>query len=207
MKKDQNLPNKNVYSNSSSGKPLPSNQNYSRNQSPYNSSYRGRSPEQRNSRNFSQSRYSRSNSIHDQIQTQHNLFQHPVPSQTEIDIIQTISHEIHLIIEIETIQIIGTETIQTTEIEAIPTTVIIIQTIDHGITHTTDQTIIDQMTINTIDPEITHKIGIQVTITDIEIIPNHLLGIIIVITIPSIDIEAIHQNTKDKIIKYKQMKK
>ena len=53
IKKDQNLPNKNVYSNNSSGKPLPSNQNYSRNQSPYNSSYRGRSPEQRNSRNFS----------------------------------------------------------------------------------------------------------------------------------------------------------
>ena len=62
MKKDQNLPNKNVYSNSSSGKPLPSNQNYSRNQSPCNSSYRGRSPEQRNSQNFSQNRYSRSNS-------------------------------------------------------------------------------------------------------------------------------------------------
>ena len=62
MKKDQNLPNKNVSSNNSSGKPLPSNQNYSRNQSPYNSSYRGRSPEQRNSRNFSQNRYSRSNS-------------------------------------------------------------------------------------------------------------------------------------------------
>ena len=74
--------------------------------------------------------------IHDQTQTQHNLFQHPVPSQIGIEIIQTISHEIHLIIEIETIQIIGTETIQTTEIEAIPTTVIIIQTIDHGITHT-----------------------------------------------------------------------
>ena len=62
MKKDQNLPNKNVYSNNSSGKPLLSNQNYSRNQSPYISSYRGRSPEQRNSRNFSQNRYSRSNS-------------------------------------------------------------------------------------------------------------------------------------------------
>ena len=28
MKKDQNLPNKNVYSNNSSGKPLPNNTNY-----------------------------------------------------------------------------------------------------------------------------------------------------------------------------------
>ena len=62
MKKDQNLPNKNIISNNSSGKPLPSNSNYSRNQSPYNSSYRGKSPEQRNSRNFSQVRYNRSNS-------------------------------------------------------------------------------------------------------------------------------------------------
>ena len=62
MKKDQNLPNKNIHSNNSSGKPLPSKSNYSRNQSPYNSSYSGRSPEQRNSRNFSRNRYNRSNS-------------------------------------------------------------------------------------------------------------------------------------------------
>ena len=56
MKKDQNLPNKNIHSNNSSGKPLPSNSNYSRNKSPYNSSYRGKSPEQKNSRNLSQNR-------------------------------------------------------------------------------------------------------------------------------------------------------
>ena len=48
MKKDQNLPNKNIHSDNSSGKPLPSNSNYSRNQTPYYSSYRGRSPEQKN---------------------------------------------------------------------------------------------------------------------------------------------------------------
>ena len=53
MKKDQNLPNKSIHSNNSSGKPLPNNSNYSKNQSPYNSNYRGRSPEQRNSRNSS----------------------------------------------------------------------------------------------------------------------------------------------------------
>ena len=34
MKKDQNLPNKNNHSNNSSGKPLPNNSNYSRQQSP-----------------------------------------------------------------------------------------------------------------------------------------------------------------------------
>ena len=65
-KKDQNLPNKNINSNNSSGKPLPSNSNYTRNQSPYNSSYRGRSPERGNTRNFSQNRYNRSNSQNNQ---------------------------------------------------------------------------------------------------------------------------------------------
>ena len=135
----------------------------------------------------------------DQFQTQHNLLQHPVHNQRKIDITQTINHEIHHIIEIETIQIIDIETIQTIEIEVTPTIVkIVIQTTDHGIIHTTDQTIKDQMTINKIDQEIIHKIETQVTTIDIEIIPNHLIGIIIVITILSIDIEAIHQNTKDK---------
>ena len=62
MKKDQNLPNKTVYSNNSSGKPLPNNTNYTRNQSPYNSSYRGRSPERRNTNNSSQNHYNRPNS-------------------------------------------------------------------------------------------------------------------------------------------------
>ena len=62
MKKDQNLPNKTVYSNNSSGKPLPYNTNYTRNQSPYNSSYRGRSPERRNTHNSSQNHYNRPNS-------------------------------------------------------------------------------------------------------------------------------------------------
>ena len=62
MKKDQNLPNKTVYSNNSSGKPLPNNTNYTRNQSPYNSSYRGRSRERRNTHNSSQNHYNRPNS-------------------------------------------------------------------------------------------------------------------------------------------------
>ena len=51
MKKDQNPPNKNIHNNNSSGKPLSNNSNYSRNQSLYNSNYRGRAREQRNSRN------------------------------------------------------------------------------------------------------------------------------------------------------------
>ena len=152
MKKDQNLLNKNIDSNKSSG-------NYSRNQSPYNSIYRGRSPEQRNSRNFSQNRYSRSNSqnnqkkitIHDRIQTQQNLFLHPVPIQTQgIDTIPTIDQESHQTTEIENIQTIGIEVIPTTEIRTIQTT-------DQGTTHIIDQIIKDQMITIITDHEIIHK--------------------------------------------------
>ena len=39
MRKDQNLPNRNIHSNNSSGKPFPNNSNYSRKQSPYNTNY------------------------------------------------------------------------------------------------------------------------------------------------------------------------
>ena len=63
------------------------------------------------------------------------------------------------------------------------------------------------MIINKKNQEIIHKIETQVRTIDIEIVPNHLIGIIIVIEIVNIDIEVIHQNTKDKLIKYKQMKK
>ena len=72
MKKDQNLPNKKKHSNNSSGKPLPNNSNYSRNESPYNSNYRGRSLKQKNSRNFSQNKYSRSNSQNNQYRNNYS---------------------------------------------------------------------------------------------------------------------------------------
>ena len=73
MKKDLNLPNKNVLSNNSSGKPLPKNSNYSRQQSPYNSNYRKRSPNQRNSRKFLQKkRYSRSNCRNNQYRNNYS---------------------------------------------------------------------------------------------------------------------------------------
>ena len=72
MKKEQSLPYKNIHSINSSKKPLPNISNYSRNQSPYNSSYRGSPPEQRNSRNFSQKRYSRSNSQNNQYRNNYS---------------------------------------------------------------------------------------------------------------------------------------
>ena len=139
--------------------------------------------------------------IHGRVQTQHNFFQHPVPIQTqEIDTIPTTDHEAHRIIEIETIQTIGIEVTQTIEIKTI-------QTIDHKITHIIDQIIKNCLIITKTDQEIIHKGDIQVTTIDIGIIPNHLIGIIIVTPILNIDREVIHQNNKDKSTKYKQMTK
>ena len=66
MRKDQNLPNKNVRSNNSSGKALPDNYKTSRQHTPYRTNYRGRSPNKRNSQNFSKNRYTRSNSQNNQ---------------------------------------------------------------------------------------------------------------------------------------------
>ena len=58
--------------------------------------------------------------IHDRIQTQQNLFLHPVPNQTQgIDTIPKIDHEIHHITEIKNIQTIGIEVIQIIEIRSI----------------------------------------------------------------------------------------
>ena len=71
-KKDQNLRNKNIISDKSSGKPLLNNSNYSRQQSPLNKNYRGRSPYQRNSRNFTQKIYSRSHSRNSQYRNNYS---------------------------------------------------------------------------------------------------------------------------------------
>ena len=75
MKKDQNLPNKNVHSNNSSGKPFPNNTNYIRTQSPHNSSYRGRSPERRHTQNSSQNHYNRPNSRNNYSRSNSNTTQ------------------------------------------------------------------------------------------------------------------------------------
>ena len=139
--------------------------------------------------------------IRDQIQMQHNLFLDPIPNQTkEINIISIINHETHHITEIETTHIIEIEVIRTIEIR-IP------RTIDQEITHITDQTITDQMTIIRTDHGTIHKIEIQVIIINIEIIPNHHIGKITIIIILNIDTEVAHQNIKDILIKYSQMKK
>ena len=204
MKKDQNLPNKNIYSNNSSGKPLPNKTNYTRNQSPYNSSYGGRSPERRNTQILHKKIIIDQIveiTIRDQIPMQHNLFLDPVPNRIqEINTIPIINHETHHTTEIETIHIIEIEVIRTIEIR-------ITRTIDQEIIHIIDQTITDQMIIIKTDHGTIHKIEIQVTIIDIEIIPSHHIGIITIITILNIDTEVVHQNIKDILIKNRQMKK
>ena len=139
--------------------------------------------------------------IRDQFPMQHNLFLDPVPNQTqEINTIPIINHETHHTTEIETIHIIEIEVIRTIEIR-------ITRTIDQEITRIIDQTITDQMTIIKTDHGTVHKTEIQVIIINIEIIPSHHIGIITIITILNTDIELVHQNTKDKLINYSQMKK
>ena len=139
--------------------------------------------------------------IYDRIQTQHNLFLHPVPNQTrEIDTIQTIDHEIHHTTEIEMIQTIEIEVIQTIEIRSIQTT-------DQGTTHITDQTIKELMITTKTDHKIIHKTETQAITKDTEIIPSHHIGIIAVTPILNIDTEVTHQSIKEKSIKYKQKKK
>ena len=132
---------------------------------------------------------------------QQNLFLDPVPNQTQgINTIPIINHETHHTTEIETIHIIEIEVIRTIEIR-------ITRTIDQEITRIIDQTITDQMTIIKTDHGIIHKIEIQLIIINIEIIPSHNIGIITIIIILNIDTEVVHQNIKDILIKYSQIKK
>ena len=129
------------------------------------------------------------------------MFLNPVPIQTQgIDTIPKIDPETHHTTEIEIIHTIEIEVIQTIEIRTI-------QTIDQGITHIIDRILPDQMITIKTDHERFHKIEIQVTIIDTEIIPRHRIGIITVTPILNIDTEVTHQNIKDTLIKCKQMKK
>ena len=204
MKKDQSIPYKNIYSYNSSGKPLPNNTNYTRNQSPDNSSYRGRSPERKIHKILHKIIITDQKveiTIRDQIPIQHNLLLDPVPNQIqEINTISIINHETHHTTEIETIRIIETEVIRTIEIR-------ITRTIDQERIHIINQATKDQMIIIKTDHRTIHKIEIQVTIIDIEIIPSHHIGIITIIIILNIDTKVVHQNIKDILIKYRQMKK
>ena len=176
MKKDQNLPNKNIYSN--------------KNEEIHKILHKIIIIDQ-----------IVEITIRDQIQMQHNLFLDPVPNQIqELNTIPIINDKTHHTTEIETIHRIEIEVIRTIEIR-------ITRTIDQQITRIIDQNITDQMTIIKTDHGTIHKIEIQVIIIDIEIIPSHHIGIITIIKILNIDTEVVHQNIKDILIKYSQMKK
>ena len=204
MKKDQNLPNKNEYSNNSSGKPLPNNTNYTRNQSPYNSSYRGRSPERRKTQNSSQNHYNRPNSRNNYSRSNSNTTQFVSRSNSQSNTrnkyypnnqSRNSSYNRNRNYSNNRNRIIRTIEIRIT------------RTIDQEITHITDQIITDQTTIIKTDHEIIHKIHIQVIIIDIEIILNHHIETITIIIILNIATEVVHPNIKDILIKYNQMKK
>ena len=103
-----------------------------------------------------------------------------------------IDQEIHRTIDIENIPTIGLEATQIIETNDI-------KTIDHEVIQTTDHITKNLTTLTIkIDHEITHKIGIQMITIDKETTLNHLIGIIHVIPIFKTNIEAIHQNFKDK---------
>ena len=210
MKKDQNLPDENINSNNSSRKPLPNNSNYSRQHSPYNPNYRGRSPNQRNSRKFSPIRYIRSSSRNNQNRNNYSKsnsnrpeFSFKASSHSNfrnrcfsIDRSRNSSYSRKKIIPT-----IGIGTIQVIE-------VIDIKTIDHAIILTTDQTIKDQNIITIkIDHAIIRRTEIQVITTDKKTTLNHHIGITHVIKIHNKIIEVAHLNIKGKSIKYKQLKK
>ena len=197
MKKDQNLPNKIIYSKNSSGKPLPSNSNYSRNQSPYNSSYRGRSPEQRNSRNFSQNRHSRSNSQNNQ-----NNYSRSNSNTTEF-VSASISHSNPRNRHYSNNRSRNSSYNRNRNYS---------HSRNRSYSNNRNQNYSNNRSRNNSynrsnyhrsndnyqkDHEIIHKIETQVTIIDTEIIPSHHIGVITVIPILNIDTEVTHQNIKE----------
>ena len=131
--------------------------------------------------------------IHEQTQTDQNTRLIPIPIHNlGTDTIPTIDQEIHRSIDIEISSTIGIEATQIIEINDI-------KTIEHEIIQTTDQIIKDlTTTIIKKDHEITHKIGTQTITIDKETTLNHLIGIMHFIPILKTNIEAIHQNIKDK---------
>ena len=191
MKKDQNLPNKNIYSNNSSGKPLPSNSNYTRNQSSFISNYRGRSPERGKTRNFSQNRYNRSNSQNNQNNYSRSNFNttefvsgsssqsNPRNRHYSNNQLQNSSYNRN-----RNYSQNRNRSYSNNRNQNYPN--------NRSRNNSYNQTIRDQTIIIKTDHEIIHKIETQVTKIDTEIIPSHHTGIITVILILNIDREVAH---------------
>ena len=116
----------------------------------------------------------------------------PVPIHIlGIDTFEMLDQETHHTIDKEIIPTIETEAIQIIETKDI--------IIDHEIVQTTYQINKDLIiTIITIDHKKIHKIEIQTITIDNETTLNHLIEITHVIQILKTNIEAIHQNIRDK---------
>ena len=107
-----------------------------------------------------------------------------------------IDQETHHTIDIETIPTIETDAIRIIEINDI--------SMDHEIFQITDQITKDlNITIIKTDHGTIHKVGIQPITIDKETTINHLIEITHVIQTPKTNIEAKHQNIKDKTPKHK----
>ena len=107
------------------------------------------------------------------------------------DTIHLIEQEIYHLIDIEIIPTTEAEIIRIIENNDI--------TIDYEIIQITDQITKDlTKTIIKTDHEIIHKIGIQTITKDKKTTLNHLIELKHVIRILKTNIEAIHQNIKDK---------
>ena len=206
MKKDQNLPNKNIHSNNSSGKPLPGNSNYSRNQSPYNSSYRGRSPEQRNSRNFSQNRYSRSNN-----QNNHNRNNTSRSNSNTTEFVSASSSHSNPRNRHDSNNRSRNSSYNRNRNYSNNRNRSYSNKRNQNYPNNRsrnnsliDQITKDQMIIIIIHHKIIHKTETQATTIDTEIIPNQPIGIITVTPILNIDTEVTHQSIKDTSNKCKK---
>ena len=193
-----------MHSNTSSGKPLLNSASYSRNQAAYNSNYRGRSPDQRNSQKSSQKRYHRSHSRNTQYRNNYSRSNSNRPNCSFDTSSHSHSRNGHYsndrsrnsndrsrTIDIENNRTIETEAIQIIEINDI--------IVNHEIIQTTNQINKDLIiTIIKIDHKKIHKIGIQTKTKDKETTLSHLIEITHVIQILKTSIEVINQNIRDK---------
>ena len=197
MKKDQNLPNKTVHSNNSSGKPLPNNTNYTRNQSPYNSSYRGRSPERRNTNNSSQNHYNRPNSRNNYSRSNSNTqrFVSRSNSQSRNNYYPNNQSRNSSYNRNRNYSYNRNRSYSNNRNQNYPN--------NQSRNNSYNRSNYNRPNNNYQNrSRIIHKIDTQVIIIVIEIIPNHHTGIIITIIILIIATEVVHLNIKDKSIKY-----
>ena len=191
MKKDQNLPNKNVHSNNSSGKPLPDKYNNSRHGLPYRSIFIDVNLQIKEIHEISH----RIDKV--DLTVKMTSIETTTQDQIQIEVIIQINIEIQFLgiyiigtTVLETFYIIGTETTQTKEIDKT-------QIVDHKTIQTIDQT----TTIITIGYEIIPEIEILITQINKGITISRHIEIIDHLKVHIKSIEAVHLNINFKLSK------